>query len=116
MPNLFGGLSVINTNFSVKDLSRKRMQIMRDNPERAESNARNHLIKERTKDFAKIFETRRHLKHFFINNKPRGIMAYDKLVSCNTISKVLNFWAASKLIEIKQIRLIKNKQMKAIDE
>ena len=114
MPNLFGGLAVINTNFSVTALAQKRQHLIREHLLGTSETAKDRVVKERRAEFFRILG--RNPAHFFIDNKPNSKYMYDELVSCNTISDVLNFWANSKPMEIGQMRLVKNESMKAADK
>jgi len=114
MPNLFGGLSVINTNFSVTNWASKRQHLIREQLLGSTETSKIRIIKERRAEFAKILG--RNPTHFFIDNKPKSNFMFDELVSCNTISDILNFWANSKPMEIGQMSLIKNENMIAIDK
>ena len=114
MPNLFGGLAVINTNFSVTALAQKRQHLIREHLLGTSETAKDRVVKERRAEFYRILG--RNPAHFFIDNKPNSKYMYDELVSCNTISDVLSFWANSKPMEIGQMRLVKNESMKAADK
>lgn len=114
MPNLFGGLAVINTNFSVTAWAQKRQRLLQEKLLGSSETAKDRVIRERRAEFAKILG--RNPSHFYIDNKPNSRYMYDELVSCNTVSDVLNFWANSKPMKIGQMRLIKNDSMKAIDK
>ena len=114
MPNLFGGLAVINTNFSVTALAQKRQHLIREHLLGSSETAKDRVVKERRAEFSKILG--RNPAHFFIDNKPNSKYMYDELLSCNTISDILNFWANSKPMEIGQMRLVKNESMKAVDK
>lgn len=114
MPNLFGGLAVINTNFSVTAWAQKRQHLLQEKLLGSSETAKDRVIRERRAEFAKILG--RNPSHFYIDNKPNKRYMYDELVSCNTISDILNFWGNSKPMEIGQMRLIKNESMKAIDK
>ena len=116
MPNLFGGLAVINTNFSMTTWAQKRQNFVRDKILGDAETAKHYLLKERCKEFAKILGQKSSTPtHFFIDNKPKNSFMFDEYVSCNTISDILNFWANSTPMEIGQMRLVKNDNMQAID-
>ncbi|TGJ83242.1 hypothetical protein E0Z10_g5512 [Xylaria hypoxylon] len=115
MPNLFGGLCVINTHFNTSALSKKRANFIQNNIIGAGDNARQRIIKERAREFAKILGEGFNPTHFFVDSKPNGKQAYEDLVSRNTITDILTFWAGSKAMPISQMRLIKNREMQSID-
>jgi GTPase SAR1 family protein len=116
MPNLFGGLSVINTNFSVTTWAQKRQNFVRDKILGDAETTKHRLLKEHCKEFAKILGPDSATPtHFFIDSKPKDSFMFDEYLSCNTISDILNFWGNSTPMEIGQMRLIKNDNMQAID-
>ena len=116
MPNRFGGLSVVNTNVSMTVLAQKRQHLLRNEVLGTSENARSRTVKERQADFAKIFGSGRNPTHFFIDNRPGATLAYDELVSRNTISNILNFWAESNSMRISRMKFVKNAEMIAIDK
>lgn len=114
MPNLFGGLTVVNTNFNVAAWAQKRQHLIREQLLGSTETAKVRIMKERRAAFAKI--SNRNPAHFFIDNKPKESLAFDELLSCNTICDILNYWSNSKPMEIGQMRLIKTENMKAVDK
>ncbi|KAF2122061.1 hypothetical protein BDV96DRAFT_593993 [Lophiotrema nucula] len=115
MPNLFGNLAIVNTHFSITTLSQKKQHFVRERVMGKEGNARRRIMKEREESFAELLGTKSAPTHFFIDNKPKHTMAYDELVSCNLINEILTFWSGCQPMKIKQMRLIKNRDMQAID-
>jgi GTPase SAR1 family protein len=113
MPNLFGGLAVINTNFSVTTWAQKRQHFIRENLLQGSETAKTRLMRERRTEFTRILD--RSATHFFIDSKPRNNFMFDELLSRNTVSDILNFWAASPPMEIGHMRLIKTDDMQIID-
>lgn len=114
MPNLFGGLTVVNTNFNVTAWAQKRQHLIREQLLGSTETAMVRIMKERRAAFARILN--RNATHFFIDNKPKESLAFDELLSCNTISDILNYWSNSKPMEIGQMRLTKTVNMKAVDK
>lgn len=114
MPNLFGGLTVVNTNFNVTAWAQKRQLLIREQLLGSTEAAKVRIMKERRAEFAKTLN--RNPTHFFIDNKPKESLAFDELLSCNTICDILNYWSNSKPMEIGQMRLIKTENMKAVDK
>lgn len=114
MPNLFGGLTVVNTNFNVTAWAQKRQHLIREQLLESTETAKVRIMKERRAAFSKI--SNRNPAHFFIDNKPKESLAFDELLSCNTICDILNYWSNSKPMEIGQMRLIKTENMKAVDK
>jgi GTPase SAR1 family protein len=116
MPNLFGGLSVVNTNFSIAHLASKRQHLVRDKLLGSGESARAKVLRTRTEDFRKIVGDGLSPTHFFIDNKPKARLAYDELLSRNAIFDIVSFWATAKPMPISQMRLIKTPTMQAIDK
>jgi GTPase SAR1 family protein len=116
MPNLFGGLSVINTHFSVSVLSSKRQHLLRDKILGTGESARARVLKARAEDFRRIFGEGMAPTHFFIDNRPKDKLAYDELLSRNAIYDILSFWVSAKAMPISQMRLIKSDTMLAVDK
>jgi GTPase SAR1 family protein len=117
MPNLFGGLSVVNTNFSLTTLSEKRSHLLRDKLLGAPTdNARGRIVAERTTDFKNALGRDLTVSHFFLDSKPRPDNAYTEFISRNTICDIVEFWMSSRSMPIKQMRLVKNKTMAGIDK
>jgi GTPase SAR1 family protein len=114
MPNLFGGLSVINTNFNVTAWAQKRQHLIREKLLGPSETSKTRIVKERRQEFSKILGL--NPTHFFIDNKPKNSLMFDEWVSCNTISDILNFWSNSKPMPIGQMRLVKNDDMLAADK
>ncbi|KAF5242173.1 hypothetical protein FANTH_8805 [Fusarium anthophilum] len=116
MPNLFGGLSVINTNFSIAALAARRQHLLRDKLLGSGESARAKVIRARGEDFNKIIGDGLSPTHFFVDNKPKDRFAYDELLSRNAIFDILSFWATAKPMPISQMRLFKTTAMQAIDK
>jgi hypothetical protein len=70
-------------------------------------------MRERRTEFTRILD--RSATHFFIDSKPSKNFMFDELLSRNTVSDILNFWAASPPMEIGHMRLIKSDDMQAVD-
>ncbi|KAF5684302.1 hypothetical protein FCIRC_4005 [Fusarium circinatum] len=116
MPNLFGGLSVVNTNFSIAALAARRQHLLRDKLLGSGESARAKVIRARSEDFNKAIGDGLTPTHFFIDNKPKDRLAYDELLSRNAIFDILSFWATAKPMPISQMRLFKTPVMQAIDK
>lgn len=114
MPNLFGGLTVVNTYFNVTAWAQKRQHLIQEQLLGSTETAKVRIMKERRAEFSKILN--RNPTHFFIDNKPKKSLAFDELLSCNTICDILNYWSNSKPMEIGQMRLFKTMNMKAVDK
>jgi hypothetical protein len=115
MPNLFGGLSVVNTNFSIAALASKRQHLVRDKLLGSNESARAKVLRTRSEDFRNIIGDGLSPTHFFIDNKPKDRLAYDELLSRNAIFDIVSFWTTAKPMPISQMRLIKTPIMQAID-
>ncbi|KAH6889466.1 hypothetical protein B0T10DRAFT_561932 [Thelonectria olida] len=116
MPNLFDRLSVVDTHFSVAVLAAKRQHLLRDNLLGSGERARASVLRARGEDFSKIIGDCLSPTHFFIDNKPKERLAYDALLSFNTIFDIASFWATAKPTPISQMRLIKTPAMQAVDK
>ncbi|OIW28704.1 hypothetical protein CONLIGDRAFT_390352 [Coniochaeta ligniaria NRRL 30616] len=116
MPNLFGGLAVINTHFDLANLSRKKAHLIRDRLLSSNAdNARANIIKQRAADFKKALGENLGPSHFFLDSKPKETLAYPELLSRNTIASIVSFWRAASPMPITQMRLVKSADMLAID-
>ncbi|PNP78514.1 hypothetical protein FNYG_08144 [Fusarium nygamai] len=116
MPNLFGGLSVINTNFSIAALAARRQHLLRDELLGSGESARAKVLRARSEDFNKAIGDGLMPTHFFIDNKPKDRLAYDELLSRNAIFDILSFWATAKPMPISQMRFFKTPAMQTIDK
>ena len=116
MPNLFGTLAVINTNFSVQELKKRSNRLANlvnglippvdESPEIT-------IMRERRQAFTNIF----HIDplHFFIDSKPNAKRPLEKLLTQNTISNILEHLSLQGAMQITHMRLIKFPSMLAID-
>ncbi|KAK1750069.1 hypothetical protein QBC47DRAFT_332421 [Echria macrotheca] len=116
MPNLFGGLAVVNTHFDLASLGRKKAHLIRDKllSSPADS-ARASIIKQRAADFRQALGEKLSPRHFFLDSKPKETLAYAELLSRNTIAHIVSFWSAAQPMPITQMRLVKSPDMLAID-
>ncbi|KAK0741549.1 hypothetical protein B0T18DRAFT_420344 [Schizothecium vesticola] len=116
MPNLFGGLAVINTHFDLASLGRKKAHLLRDKLlSSPNDSARASIVKQRATDFRKALGETLSPSHFFLDSKPKETLAYPELLSRNTIAHIAAFWRAAKPMPITQMRLVKSADMVAID-
>ncbi|KAK0636073.1 hypothetical protein B0T17DRAFT_612857 [Bombardia bombarda] len=116
MPNLFGGLAVVNTHFDLANLSRRKAHLIRDKLLGSDKDsARNSIIKQRAEDFRKALGETLSPNHFFLDSKPKETLAYPELLSRNTVAHILSFWRVAKPMPITQMRMFKSADMLTID-
>lgn len=107
MPNLFGGLAVLNTKFTVATWAEKRgFQLPQESAKEREMN-------ERRSAFSKIFNRNPH--HFFIDNVPNPGRLFEELVTLNTIAEIFNFIGGRGSMEIGQMLFPKTDKMIVVD-
>jgi hypothetical protein len=122
MPNLFGGLAIVNTNFTVDvwksrasaysikgvaSTSLKRIGIG------SGASAKNHIMKQRRTDFASQFEC--DPRHFFIDSRPNQRFPFEQLITLNTMTEIVHHFMAQGPMPIEHMRLFKFPEMLSID-
>lgn len=110
MPNLFGGLGVLNTKFTVATWAEKREFFHLKLPTES---AKERVMNERRSAFSKIFK--RNPQHFFIDSVPSPGRLFEELVALNTIADIFNFIGGRGEMKIGQMLFPKTDKMIAVD-
>ncbi|KAK6511373.1 hypothetical protein TWF481_000290 [Arthrobotrys musiformis] len=123
MPNLFGGLAVINTGFSVE----KWLQAYNNLQARPEASIKRKILKSAPADSARIAIMRKRrevfseifghdARHFYIDSVPDDYLIVEELITRNRIYDIINYFASQNPMPIQNIKLVKNGTMIQIDE
>ncbi|KAF3933327.1 hypothetical protein ABW19_dt0202042 [Dactylella cylindrospora] len=123
MPNLFGGVAVVNTNFSVErwkqaynkmnkptshgHLGRLRSSIQTDPAKVA-------TMRQRRQDFYELFG--RDARHFFIDSKPSDVLISEDLTTRNQICDIITYLSYQKPMPITNMKLVKSPAMTQTDK
>ncbi|KAK6354297.1 hypothetical protein TWF730_008708 [Orbilia blumenaviensis] len=117
MPNLFGGLVVVNTNYTVQSW---KTIITRINKEKKISGypdtlpATYRYMQQRREEFCNIFE--QDARHFFIDSVPSSSYISEELITRNQIYNLVEYLTCLKKMPVENIRLPKTPSIKAADE
>lgn len=110
MPNLFGGLAILNTKFTVATWAEKREFFGFQLPQES---AKEREMNERRSAFSKLFNRNPH--HFFIDSVPNPGRLFEELITLNTIAEIFNFIGGRGEMEIGQMLFPKTDKMIAVD-
>lgn len=115
MPNLFGSIAVINTNFKLKDWKSEygKMALNAIGFGGAKLSSRDRKMKLRREAWADIFHS--DPTHFFIDSKPLTGSPFQDFVSANTVYDIMLYLRSQGKLPIENVRLVKLPQMVAID-
>ncbi|KAH6714309.1 hypothetical protein BKA61DRAFT_607535 [Leptodontidium sp. MPI-SDFR-AT-0119] len=111
MPDLFGGLTMVNTKFSLKEWKTKRRQLLEDGSIETSQSARSHIVRERRSDFADLLG--RDPLHWHVDSKPFPVDRHSQvdnlqvLLSLNTTIDLLRVLAAQKPVKISHMNYAK---------
>lgn len=115
MPNLFGSIAVINTNFKVRDwkveYGKRALKALTFGG--VKLSTRDTKMKLRREAWADVFHS--DPTHFFIDSKPGQKNAFEDFTSVNTIYDILLYLRSQGKLPIENIRLVKLTQMAAVD-
>ncbi|KAF4341797.1 hypothetical protein FBEOM_4254 [Fusarium beomiforme] len=115
MPNLFGSIAVINTNYKFKDwkseYAKSALETITFGGVKLSS--RERKMKLRREAWADIFHS--DPTHFFIDSKPTSETAFHEFVSVNTVYDIMLYLRSQGKLPIENIRLVKLPQMMDID-
>ncbi|KAK3332217.1 hypothetical protein B0T19DRAFT_473160 [Cercophora scortea] len=115
MPNLFGSIAVINTNYRLKDwkleYGKKALNAVTFGG--AKLSSRDRKMKLRREAWAEIFHN--DPTHFFIDSKPSPKVPFENYASSNTVYDMLLYLRSQGKLPIDNIRLVKFQQMVAVD-
>ncbi|KAF3922319.1 hypothetical protein ABW20_dc0109623 [Dactylellina cionopaga] len=116
MPNLFGGVAVVNTNFTVEQWKQKFNQFRRMKNKMQQitkavkaDSAKVETMRQRRKDFYEIFD--RDARHFFIDSKPSNYYILEELVTRNQIFDIVTYLACQSRMPIHNMKLAKSTPM-----
>jgi GTPase SAR1 family protein len=113
MPNLFGGMAVVNTNFTMRSWEQRHRTFASFLSPDSSETARNLAMKARREAFARTFG--RDSRHFFIDSVPKSKFAFEQMVTRNTLMEILSFLSCQAPMPIEHMRLVKTDEMLAID-
>jgi hypothetical protein len=115
MPDLFGGLVMVNTKFTIKEWKQRRRNMKDLHPMQS---ARPRIIRERRADFADLLE--RDPTHFYVDSKPEPPEDPDNLevlLSHNAMAELLGVVAAQKQpLQVKHMKYVKSLTDIRVDE
>ncbi|KAK6354295.1 hypothetical protein TWF730_008706 [Orbilia blumenaviensis] len=123
MPNLFGGLAVINTRFSIEEWQQKWVQVQ-NRPARSvikkfsksarPDSARVVTMRERREEFHNKFG--QDARQFYIDSAPDPYLLVEELITRNQIYDMVNYFMSQNPMPIQNIRLVKSGTMIQVDE
>ncbi|KAI9930764.1 hypothetical protein MW887_011521 [Aspergillus wentii] len=115
MPNLFGSIAVINTNFRLKDWKTEytKTAVNMVSFRGAGPSSRDSKMKNRREAWADIFHC--DPPHFFIDSKPNPKNAFEEFTSANTVYDILLYLRSQGKLPIENVHLIKFPDMLSID-
>ncbi|KAF3917692.1 hypothetical protein AA313_de0209778 [Arthrobotrys entomopaga] len=121
MPNLFGGLAIVNTNFTAEvwksrfDDNRRRRGRLEKAVTKAFSTDTSKVdtMRERRQDFASIFN--RDARHFFIDSVPDRRRIVEQLTSNNQMYDIITYLACQSQMPVTNVKLYKSPRMAQID-
>lgn len=119
MPDLFGGLAMVNTKFSMKEWKTKRRQLLEDGTIEPSQFARSRIVRDRRSDFADLLG--RDPPHWHLDSKPfpedprDPIDNLQLLISLNTTIDLLKVMAAQKPFKISRMSYAKMAGDMAVD-
>ncbi|EPS35838.1 hypothetical protein H072_10728 [Dactylellina haptotyla CBS 200.50] len=121
MPNLFGGLAIINTSFTAEvwktkfnDSRRMKSRMEKVTKAFSADTSKVDMMRERRADFAAIFE--RDARHFFIDSVPDKMRIVEQLTSHNQMYDIITYLACQSQMPVNNIKLYKSPRMVQIDE
>ncbi|KAM0550742.1 hypothetical protein ACHAPJ_008807 [Fusarium lateritium] len=115
MPNLFGSIAVINTNFKLKDWKSEyaKSALSKITLGGVKLSSRDAKMKLRRETWAEIFHS--DPTHFYIDSNPKSGTPFQDFVAANTIYDIMLYLRSQGKLPIENIRLVKLPQMTAID-
>ncbi|KAJ6255853.1 hypothetical protein Dda_9312 [Drechslerella dactyloides] len=120
MPNLFGGLAIVNTNFSAEvwksrydENRRKKSKVEKLTKALSADTSKVDTMRERKQDFASIFE--RDARHFFIDSVPDTRRVVEQLTTNNQMYDIITYLACQSQMPVINIKLYKSPRMAQID-
>ncbi|KAK6527703.1 hypothetical protein TWF694_004684 [Orbilia ellipsospora] len=119
MPNLFGGLAIVNTNFTAEvwksrfDDRRKKSRMEKVAKAFATDTSKVDTMRERRQDFASIFN--RDARHFFIDSVPDSRRIVEQLTSHNQMYDIITYLACQSQMPVTNVKLYKSPRMAQID-
>jgi GTPase SAR1 family protein len=118
MPDLFGGLAMVNTKFSIKEWKAKRRDLEDDGAIEHSESARTRIVQQRRSDFADVFSDvllGGDPPHWFLDSKPDPSDNLEILFSLNSTIDVLRVMAAQKPYNISHMSYVKMAGDVAVD-
>ncbi|KAK3682367.1 hypothetical protein B0T22DRAFT_484437 [Podospora appendiculata] len=117
MPNLFGSIAVVNTNYRLKDwkmeYGKRALSAVTFGGAAKLLSSRDRKMKLRREAWADIFHS--DPTHFFIDSKPSAKVPFENYSSANTVYDMLLYLRSQGKLPIDNIRLVKFHQMVAVD-
>lgn len=113
MPNLFGGLAMLNTNFTVKEWKNKRRQLEENGEVGDSESARAQIIQQRRSDFADLLG--RNPLHWYLDSRPDPGDNLENFFSLNSTIDLLRLIASQEPAQIRHMNYVKMTKDMAVD-